>query len=67
MQYAEIEPFGLDADDFRAMVLASTIAAAAGAKDFDPSAASLRKFIESETAPTSVDDESRLDALLGVH
>jgi hypothetical protein len=67
MHYAEIEPFGIDADDFRAMTLNSTIAAVAGAKDLDPSAFSLSHFLD--LAHASFDDvspEARLDRLLGV-
>jgi hypothetical protein len=55
----------MDADDFRGMVLNSTIASVAGAKGFDPSVFTLRRFLSLTEVP-EISDEVKLDSLLGV-
>lgn len=68
--YAELEPFGMDEADFRAMTLNSTIAAVVGAK-IDPFLFTLRAFIEKlhgdqADVETASMDEARLDEIFGL-
>ena len=69
MQYAEIEPFGIDEADFRAISLNSLIAGIVGAK-IPPESFALRHFVKKVHAQgesaSVIHDEAVLDRLLGV-
>lgn len=67
MLYAEVEPFGMDEGDFRAISLNSLIASIVGAK-IPPESFTLRNFVNQIHAPATEvgSDEALLDRLFCV-
>jgi hypothetical protein len=69
MLYYEVEPWGLEADDYRAAMHNLVTASAAGAKNFDPFPLTVRAAVDSRRGRVEADGggvEAKLDSLFGV-
>lgn len=67
--YYALEPWGMEADDFRMAMMASVTAAAAGTKDFDPWPLTVRHAMlnVAQVADEDTDNvEAFLDAKFGL-